>query len=439
MSLFRTLFGETDATGVASLLSPEQRSAIDRQSMMALGAKLLQASGRSPQRIGTSQAIGGALQAAMEAQQAGQMNAVQQMLLGQKIQEAKSEAEAKKRWLEITGGGAPATAADALAMPGRMGPTADRAAQIGTVQPHPLMAGLTPTQQAIARTFTNPAEGLKYISEVEARNAALDEVVGEPFQASDLQGRQVLLQRTKRGNITTVEGFGPKRDVVLHTFGGRTVAIDKNQLQGGETFQHTPTISERIAQANLEIAQENFVREGYTIQDTDQGKVYVSKDPTKPSIPVIGPSGAQLRPRTDAPADFTKSAKKLKDMEGVLKDFKEELQKNLTVFPPEVPLPFGARIPLPTGKDTATIKAKYNALLMGVKDLYELGALTGPDMGIIEQQLTNPASFAGILTSDKAMLEQVRVLEDMLARSRENLSTSYNRPIPGTRNITVDY
>jgi hypothetical protein len=76
---------------------------------------------------------------------------------------------------------------------------------------------------------------------------------------------------------------------------------------------------------------------------------------------------------------------------------------------------------------------------MGVKDLYELGALTGPDMGIVEQQLTNPASFSGIFTSRAAMDQQVKVLEDMLMRSKENLGTAYNRKVPGNKNITVDY
>jgi hypothetical protein len=67
---------------------------------------------------------------------------------------------------------------------------------------------------------------------------------------------------------------------------------------------------------------------------------------------------------------------------------------------------------------------------MGVKDLYDLGALTGPDMGIISQQLTNPASFSGVFTSQNAMMEQIGVLENMLQRSEENLSSTYGRKIP---------
>jgi hypothetical protein len=100
------------------------------------------------------------------------------------------------------------------------------------------------------------------------------------------------------------------------------------------------------------------------------------------------------------------------------------------VFPSAIPLPFGAAVPLPTGADTARMQGKYQSLLMGVKDLYELGALTGPDMGIIEKQLTNPASFSGVFTSRAAMGEQIKVLEDMVARSEENISTAFKRKIP---------
>jgi hypothetical protein len=74
---------------------------------------------------------------------------------------------------------------------------------------------------------------------------------------------------------------------------------------------------------------------------------------------------------------------------------------------------------------------------MGVKDLYELGALTGPDMGIISEQLTNPASFAGMFTSRAAMKEQIKVLEDMAGRAEENLSSTYKRKIPAASTLSA--
>jgi hypothetical protein len=129
------------------------------------------------------------------------------------------------------------------------------------------------------------------------------------------------------------------------------------------------------------------------------------------------------------PTDFSAKARSLKDFEGYLTEYKNELDKDLMVFPPEIPiLPSqGLAIPLPVGSDTARMNSKYTALLMGIKSAYELGALTGPDMGIVESQVTNPATIAGALTSRNAMKEQVKVLEGILKRGRENLESSYGR------------
>jgi hypothetical protein len=157
-----------------------------------------------------------------------------------------------------------------------------------------------------------------------------------------------------------------------------------------------------------------------------------------PALPdsVIQPRATGLQPiiagtGTKPSAEFMKASKQLNDLEGALKDYKSEIAADKWVIPKNIPLPFSETgIPLPTGADTARVAGKYNSLLMGVKNLYELGALTGPDMSIIERQLTNPASWAGLLTSKNAMNEQITILEDMLTRAKENLSTSYRQTVP---------
>lgn len=140
---------------------------------------------------------------------------------------------------------------------------------------------------------------------------------------------------------------------------------------------------------------------------------------------------AAAPPKVNDLAAFSAKEQKLKDFEGYLKDYKDELAKNLTVFPTKIPLieSQGIEIPLPVGSDTARMQAKYNALLMGVKDAYQLGALTGPDMGIVQAQITNPASFSGMMHSKDAFNEQVKVLDDILKRAKTNLETSYGRKI----------
>ena len=82
---------------------------------------------------------------------------------------------------------------------------------------------------------------------------------------------------------------------------------------------------------------------------------------------------------------------------------------------------------------TAQWLASISAHCMGVKDLYTLGALTGPDMSIIESQLTNPASWAGKMTTQAGFEAQIKVVEDMLKRSSVNLENSYGRVPKATK------
>jgi hypothetical protein len=239
-----------------------------------------------------------------------------------------------------------------------------------------------------------------------------------------------------------MQGYGPKRDVVLQALGGRTIAIDKSKLKGGETFVQTMTPGEvanlDIAKANLGVAQsglalrqKEFNRGAYDVKEGPDGFYYVPKTPDGgAAVPVMGAAGQQLMPGKEAPQAFSEASRKLNNLKGNISAYKTEIEADKVVFPSEVPLPFGAKIPLPTGSDTARLRGKYQSLLMGVKDLYELGALTGPDMGIISEQLTNPASFSGMFTSRAAMMEQIKVLEDMAARAEGNLSSTYKRKLP---------
>lgn len=136
-----------------------------------------------------------------------------------------------------------------------------------------------------------------------------------------------------------------------------------------------------------------------------------------PSEGGVRVAGAPVGSKREAPAKFNDTDMQLAGLAGSLKEFKDEVRKNLFTTPKFVP----------SGADTARMQAKYTALLMGVKDLYTLGALAGPDMSIIESQLTNPASWAGKFTSQKGFEEQVKVIEDMLKRSTTNLETTYGR------------
>jgi len=149
--------------------------------------------------------------------------------------------------------------------------------------------------------------------------------------------------------------------------------------------------------------------------------------PTAPmaaTTPQMPQAGMPLKgARKEAPVKFNDTDMQLAGLAGSLKEFKDEVGKNL----------FTSAKFLPTGADTARMQAKYTSLLMGVKDLYTLGALAGPDMAIIESQLTNPASWSGKFTTKKGFEEQIQVIEDMLKRSATNVENTYGRVPRATR------
>lgn len=448
--LLGNLFGGGESgSELEKLLTAKQKEQLGLQSTLSAAAALLQAGGRGPQRIGLGQAIGSALTAGQGAYERGTTNAFQQMLLGEKLKEGQRARELQTKVAGVLTGPAPAVLSpeqQALRAPvseaGPFGPKVARAELAASIQPpsaNELKAG---QYQQIADIYAaqGKSEDAKRYQEMSERLNPRPEIVGQPIEVTDTKGNPILVQQYKDGSVKTMTGYGPKRDVVLQSLGGQTVAINKSALKGGETFAQTMTPSEianlgiaranlGVAQAGLGLRQQEFNRGAFEIKETPEGFAYVPKAPGSAAMPVMG-AGGQLQPSKEAPATFSEATRKLNNLKGNISAYKTEIEADKVVFPSEVPLPFGAKIPLPTGTDTARLRGKYQSLLMGVKDLYELGALTGPDMGIISEQLTNPASFSGMFTSRNAMKEQIKVLEDMAVRAEENLSSTYKRKLP---------
>jgi len=447
--IFGNMFGGGGtSTGLDALLTEDQRKLMGRNATLSAAAALLQASGRSPQRIGLGQALGSALQAGQQGYQQARAGSFQDLLLGEKLKEAKRAQDLQGKVAGILTGPAPTPLSpemQALAAPGmQAGPTMARAELAASIQPpsaNELKAG---QYQQIADVYAaqGKSEDAKRFQEMAEKLNPRAEITGQPFEVTDAKGNPILVQQYKDGTVKTMQGYGPKRDVVLQALGGRTIAIDKSKLKGGETFVQTMTPGEvanlDIAKANLGVAQgglalrqKEFNRGAYDVKEGPDGFYYVPKTPDGgAAVPVMGAAGQQLMPSKEAPQAFSEASRKLNNLKGNISAYKTEIEADKVVFPSEVPLPFGAKIPLPTGSDTARLRGKYQSLLMGVKDLYELGALTGPDMGIISEQLTNPASFSGMFTSRAAMMEQIKVLEDMAARAEGNLSSTYKRKLP---------
>jgi hypothetical protein len=433
-------------TGLDALLTEDQRKLLGRNAALSAAGALLQASGRSTTPISMGQAFGAALQAGQQGYQQARAGSLQDLLLGGKLKEMQTAQDLQKQVAGILTKPPVALSPEmqALAAPGmQAGPTVARADLAASI-PQPSAGELKAGQyQQIADIYAaqGKSEDAKRFQEMAEKLNPRAEITGQPFEVTDAKGNPLLVQQYKDGTVKTMQGYGPKRDVVLQSLGGQTVAINKSALKGGETFVQTMTPGEianlKVSQGNLAVAQgglnlrqKEFDRNAFDVKEGPDGFYYVPKAPGGTAVPVMGAGGEQLLSGKEAPAAFSEATKKLNNLKGNISAYRTEIESNKTVFPSEVPLPFGARIPLPTGSDTARLRGKYQSLLMGVKDLYELGALTGPDMGIISEQLTNPASFSGMFTSRDAMKEQIKILEDMSLRAEENLSSTYKRKLP---------
>lgn len=286
--------------------------------------------------------------------------------------------------------------------------------------------GASPTpEKAISYITQGVKNGVFSMQEASDEIAQLRNITPEGYA----QYRMNALQRTLQAK-DQLDMVAPKIDQM--DTGSSFVATQANRyqpgygrpVQGMAPTPKTATISERTAQGNLALQQQKFAFEqanpGYALQETETGLVAVNKNNPRDVVPITvdGKSVGAKAP----PAKLIEVDTQLSALAGSLKAFKDEVAKRKIT---------GAK-GLFTGEDTANMTAKYTSLLMGVKDLYTLGALTGPDMGIIENQLQNPATWAGSMTSKKAFDAQIQTIEDMLRRNHINTETAFGRPLKAT-------
>ena len=322
-----SFFGGGGDSEIEKLLSPKQKEQLTMQATLAAAAQLLQAGGRGPQRIGLGQALGAAMQAGQGAYEKGTTSAINNLMIGQKLQEAKRAQELQGQVAGILTGktAQPALtpAQQALAAPGmQAGPTVQRAALAESIpQPSPNEVKANQYMQ-IADIYAaqGKSEDAKRYQEMADKLNPKAEITGQPFEVTDSTGKPILVQQYKDGSVKTMQGFGPKRDVVLQNLGGQTVAIDKSKLTGNETFAQTMTPSEianlqvargnlAVAQGGLNLRQQEFLRGGYQIKETPEGLAYVPSAPGGVAVPVMTAAGTPLEGAGAKPTeDQSKSA-----------------------------------------------------------------------------------------------------------------------------------
>jgi len=211
--LLGNLFGGGGDSELEKLLTAKQKEQLGLQSTMAAAAALLQASGRSPQRIGLGQALGSALQAGQGAYEKGMTGAFGNLVTAAKLKEMQRDANRQTAFTNLFSNATPTglTPAQAsLAAPvetaGRVGPTPDRAALMSAA-PAPQQGGpfsfLNQTQRALLSGM-KPEQGLPEI--LKMSQAA--EEYGPPTPVV-MNGKTVMVQYNKQGQPRIAQGAMP--------------------------------------------------------------------------------------------------------------------------------------------------------------------------------------------------------------------------------------
>jgi hypothetical protein len=308
-SLGNMFGGGGTPTGLDALLTEDQRKLLGRNAALSAAAALLQAGGRSTVPINLGQALGSALQAGQQGYQQARAGSLQDLLIGQKLTEAKGAQELKTQLAGIfTKPTTPLSPEQqALMAPvseaGPFGPKVARAELAANIQP-PSDAEIKAAQYQRAADLLASAgkgeEAKRYQDMARDLNPRA-KVVGQPFEVTDTTGKPIMVQQFESGDIKTMQGFGPKRDVVLQNLGGTTVAVNKSSLKGGETFAQTMTPTDianlKVSQGNLAVAQgglnlrqQEFARGGFDRVETPEGFFNIPKAGGL-AQPIMGPSG----------------------------------------------------------------------------------------------------------------------------------------------------
>lgn len=210
-----SFFGGGGDNEIEKLLSPKQKEQLTMQATLAAASQLLQAGGKSSQRIGLGQALGAALQAGQGAYEKGTAGAVNQLMMNAKLKEMQAETAGNESWRQmLSGQGQPAALTPAqasLAAPvaaaGPAGPTVARA-DLAAQMPAPtagqgVFASLTPEQRAIIGGMPRK-EGMSEVLKVSSAQSEWSKP--EPIV---MNGKTVMMQYNKLGQTKVAEGAAP--------------------------------------------------------------------------------------------------------------------------------------------------------------------------------------------------------------------------------------
>lgn len=124
--------------------------------------------------------------------------------------------------------------------------------------------------------------------------------------------------------------------------------------------------------------------------------------------------GAQGKP----PAKFDESVNNIKNLRTSIDSYIQEIKNT------------DPRFLFPGSAKSAELGTKFTDVQMRIKNLYELGAITGPDLTLLNQAITDPTSMAGRYKGKESLEKQAKTINNILDQNTINLYETYRQPIP---------
>jgi hypothetical protein len=357
LDIFGNLFGGNTTTGINALLSADQRRLMNQQGNLSAAAALLQAGGRSRQRVGLGQALGAALQAGQQGYQQARTGSLQELLLGEKLQESKTKRERDTQYLrDLNAATQPETAAPTAMPPmppmpapqqgvqvfpldGRPMNEADQPSLAGLLQqqeidraaaPSQGLQPLTPAQSTIVRRpapskneerfeelmrkadvanrYNRPDDAEKFLNQA-YKIKPVEEFSTTPQFGTSPQGTPISFVLNKSGGMKLLD-FQRSPEFNYQDTGAYISVRDKNSNREIERIAKTMSpgevASNRVAQTTLNLRVKEFNRGAFDRVETPDGFFNVPKGGGV-AQPVMGPSG-QLRGTGGTPTEGQSNA-----------------------------------------------------------------------------------------------------------------------------------
>ena len=240
-------------SGLDALFNEDQRRLMGRNANLSAAAALLQASGRSRERIGLGQALGSALQAGQQGYQQARAGSLQDLLLGQKLAESQA-ARARQAAIEkIIGTGVqPAVAG----MPAQMVENdGGGVGQIPAVAARPAGFDI----QAIGpQLMAQGPEGRKAFGELLAAQKTL---MGDTFSLAE--GTKQYVRDPITGAVREVAAGTPKREPesdAIKTLRALGLAPTVANLRLLDKPEATPSEVRTLELTNTPVTLQNIMR-----------------------------------------------------------------------------------------------------------------------------------------------------------------------------------